>query len=106
MQMAWQESSLQFAEQQIRSACVLLALIEYRKHRINQDDGLQWLDQIDAAHLRVHFAEILLSSVEQVKVANNSSSSGQPMASSSEQALARFTINLTEKARAGDIDPV
>ncbi len=99
---AWSITSLAFSESHIRSGHLLLALVS------NQDllrffgPAAKLLDVIDHKQLRDNFGDMVASSQEssQQKSNQNTKSIGTG------KELEAYTIDLTEQARSGKIDPV
>jgi type VI secretion system protein VasG len=110
---AWLIASIDYGEAQIRSGHILLALVEERNlSRIAREVSKEF-ELISVEDLRKKFAEITAGSAEekvsaglavQPSVAGAEPAMGVPGAKS--RALDQFTIDLTARARKGDIDPV
>ena len=117
-QEAWLLSSMLLGEQQVRSGTLLLALLEVDSLRGLLLDSTPSLLQIPRASLRDQLATLLSSSAEdaggstppgatagapaaaaQMPNAARSAGSGTP-------SLDQFTLDLTEQARCGKIDPI
>ncbi len=102
LELAWAESSLNLSETAIRTGGLILAL---RKNPSYVPPALA--DQIALINpevLMVKFAEITAGSKESQE---GTKSAGSAEASGAEgSALARFTLNFTDMARQGKIDPV
>lgn len=112
---AWVYASLMFGAQKVRTGHVLLALLK-------TDFLLQDLTrisprfkQIPEASLGADFARIVENSPEQALQSSSiplgavpgEASGAMPAAQlGGEEALKRYTVDLTEKARKGEIDPV
>lgn len=107
---AWLASSLHYDETTIRSVALLEALIEMAP--LLRDSNFSVLDALPLDQLRRGFSSISAGSVE--SVANMASASGAPNSQPSgvETGPARgsnldnYTIDLTQRAAAGEIDPV
>ncbi len=100
----WTFGSLEFGEDQVRSAYLLLGAL-----KVPVLEGLLFkisleFDKIDVASISAQLADLLAESVE----------GGEPAAAEDkpkqrpggQSALAQYATNLTERARAGKIDPV
>ena len=99
IQEAWTYGSLQFGEEEVRSAFVLLACLKQPVL-----DGLLGkisaeFDRIDADAIAARLAKVVAGSVEA-----GAAPEDQPEAGDS--ALAKYATDLTARARAGKIDPV
>ena len=106
---AWMISSLDFGGATIRSGHVLLAIL-----RDSRGHGLPvgTMVSIEPEDLLKRFADVVSGSVEQDTDVSLSSAGGDSAAGgdgqvfSSNKALDRFTIDLTQQARDGKIDPI
>lgn len=112
VQEAWLVASIDFGGMQVRSGHLLLALL-------NTDDLARLAREIsrEFAHISVEslkerFAEITHGSIEDREVTSSEAQSGvagseenRPHAGKT-KSLDQFTVDLTAKARAGQIDPV
>jgi type VI secretion system protein VasG len=110
---AWTIASLEFKVGKIRTGFAVLALRTDDELIALTVDASPEFQKIDAAQLRQQFAEIVRHSYESQEVAPLGSESldeegqeGPPAAQPGTRALNQYTINLTENARAGKIDPV
>ncbi|MDO8989129.1 MAG: type VI secretion system ATPase TssH [Sideroxyarcus sp.] len=108
---AWINASLYYGHDHIRSGVLFDALLEI-KDRLPGGHFSQ-LDGISQEILRQEFKAITEGSVESIasaKPAAANESTGRPGAAISATpdggALAQFTIDVTARARAGEIDPV
>jgi type VI secretion system protein VasG len=105
---AWLVASLDSGAGAIRSGHLLTALLADDTLARNVRDGLPQLRQISAENLRKGLLTICQESSEQA--AAESSAAGQPAAAgvspAAAQGLDQFTIDLTDRARKGAIDPV
>lgn len=106
---AWMISSLDFGGASIRSGHVLLAILrDARGHGLPNGT----LVSIEADDLLKRFNDVVSGSVEQASdVALGSAAGGETGGAddqvfSSNKALDRFTIDLTQQARDGKIDPI
>ncbi len=91
----------EFGFEQIRSGLVMLAIALNPSHT-RVGEFTPELDRIDVDQLRDHFHEIVLGSRE----APARGEAAGPPAPIEGGALAQFTVDLTAKAEAGEIDPV
>ena len=91
----------EFGFQQLRSGLLLLAVALNPTH-LRVGEYTPELERIDVDQLRDHFHEIVLGSRDAPEAAE-----GAPAGAAAEGgALAQFTIDVTAKAEAGEIDPV
>lgn len=112
---AWTYATLMFGESQIRSGHLLVALVKTSGLR-NQLLGMsRQFDKIKADALCEQFDSVLRDSPEaglsatdgfQTGAPGEESGALAPAALGKQEALKRFTINLTEQARSGKLDPV
>ena len=93
----------EFGFDQIRPGIVLLAFVLNPEHT-RVGEFTPELDRIDVDQLRDHFHEIVLGASESAAAGPGAGPAG-PMPEGA-GALDRFTIDLTERAAAGEIDPV
>ncbi|MEX2570080.1 MAG: type VI secretion system ATPase TssH, partial [Gemmatimonadota bacterium] len=114
LERAWIVSSLQLGEDAVRSGALLLAVLEDESLRGVILESAPSLLQIPRQALRDNLAELVGASPEQAGGGNGSRPPGvgaEPASPGSSgrtgsTALDQFTIDLTEQARAGKIDPV
>ena len=101
---AWMIASVEQGLQQIRSGALLAALLT-NPSRYGAGLDLELLSEISVDELRRDLADITAGSREDTGPAPAAASGGdsQPRG---DTALAKFTINFTARARAGEIDPV
>jgi type VI secretion system protein VasG len=111
----WVYGSLMFAEAQVRSGHLIVGMLKTPSlHYVLLGISRQF-DRIQADTLTKEFARILADSPEQAMRASD----GSMLSSASEdggavapallgkqEALKRFAVDLTERARKGEIDPV
>jgi type VI secretion system protein VasG len=118
MERGWVFATLLFGESQVRTGHVIYALLETPAIK-NVFVGLsRELAKIKPERLADEFAAITAGSPEESMTASDGSglsagaapgdASGAlaPAAMGKQEALARFTVDLTEKARKGEIDPI
>ena len=91
----------EFAFQQIRTGLIILALILNPEHS-RVGELTPELDRIDVDQLRDHFHEIVLGA-SPADARREMAEAGPPAEGG---ALEQFTVDLTVKAEAGEIDPV
>ncbi|HEV2965428.1 MAG TPA: AAA family ATPase, partial [Chthoniobacterales bacterium] len=104
---AWTLASLDFNAPQIRSGHAILALVSSDElMRLTSAKGKE-LPKIDAVSLKKTFSEIVEGSQEDVVADVPSGEAGMPRAAGGKTPnLDQFTVNLTENAKKGKIDPV
>jgi type VI secretion system protein VasG len=127
-QEAWLLSSMLLGEQQVRSGTLMLALLEVDSLRGALIESAPGLLQIPRENLRKNLADILANSAEDaggaVRSAGPAPATGQPKAAapdaeaptpqmptlrrgaSSHPSLDLYTVDMTEQARQGKIDPI
>ncbi len=103
IQEAWNFGSLEFGDETVRSAYLLLGALQ-----VPVLEGLLYkisleFDKIDAASMASQLDELLVDSVEGLSDGAKSVEKKKP---GGQSALDQFATNLTERARAGEIDPV
>jgi type VI secretion system protein VasG len=101
---AWLVASLRFGERSVRSGHVLLALLGDERISAQLRDSVPALRGLDAERLRENFSEATAGSIE-APVGGGAKGSSEKGAAAG-GALARFTTDLVERAKAGKIDPV
>lgn len=106
---AWLLASIDFGETLVRSGHILLAILsDERLMRIVYDISKEF-ERIVPEMLKKNFVDITASSSEESKSFGKTTvdaSTGQPVTVGKTKALDQFTIDLTERARKGNIDPV
>jgi len=107
---AWTLGSLEFNAAQVRTGFTILALVSHEDlARIVREIGKE-LQKIEPEALRKQMPAILADSLEYVAEPAASSSApgtpGAPKPGGKTPNLDQFTVNLTENARKGKIDPV
>ena len=109
IQDAWLIGSIDYQAPSVRSGHILLTLLsddEMARMLISSSDLFK---KVSVETLREHFADLTSGSVESKDVgaaAAPSAAPGEGAVPAGTKALDQFTINLTEKARKGEIDPV
>jgi type VI secretion system protein VasG len=105
---SWLISSVDMGLAQVRSGA-LVATVLANAGRYGLQDWSDRLRKIPLAELKGKFADIVVESTEETTSLAAGTVAAQKTgaaALSPDSALARFTINFTEQARAGKIDPV
>jgi type VI secretion system protein VasG len=108
---AWTLGSLEYGLGQIRSGCCILALVDDEElSRVAREISRELL-KIEPESLRKQMPAIMADSHERASAAASGSSGagaapGMPKPGGKTPNLDQFTINLTENAKAGKIDPV
>ncbi|HEY0007066.1 MAG TPA: type VI secretion system ATPase TssH [Pyrinomonadaceae bacterium] len=113
IQEAWLLASIEFGASRVRSGHILLALLANEDlARIAKEISKEF-SQISVESLKKDFASITAGSHEDREAASlaGAPSAGDPLGAPSgspagTKALDQFTVDLTAKARAGQIDPV
>ncbi len=105
---AWVQASLQYGAPQVRSGHLLMALLTDDSLAPIAREGSAQLANIPAANLRADLLKIIADTSESATEAAAAVTTGAPAAKGpvSTAALDQFTVNLTERARNGEIDPV
>jgi type VI secretion system protein VasG len=107
---AWTLGSLEFNGAQVRTGFAVLALVSHEDlSRIVREIGKE-LQKIEPEALRKQLPAILADSLESVAepvaAAGPAGTPGAPKPGGKTPNLDQFTVNLTENARKGKIDPV
>jgi type VI secretion system protein VasG len=108
---AWTIGSLDYGAGQVRSGHALLALLSNDElHRIAREISKEF-DKIEPALLKKDFLKIVEGSEEDAEAAEAPEAGAEgaapgPRAGGKTPNLDQFTVNLTENARKGKIDPV
>ncbi len=106
---AWLFASAELGAREVRSGHLLVALFA-RPGRIGVDAHTDELDKIDAGALQRELAEITQGTDEDAPAIDAAAparpASPGSLPAAKEEALARFTIDVTARAKAGEIDPV
>jgi type VI secretion system protein VasG len=106
---AWTVASIDFGASQIRSGHLLLALLENEELARLARESSDVLQQISAEDLHKHLPDLVAGSAEDKAAAPvTAPEATQPgvVAGAKTPALDQYTIDLTARARQGDIDPV
>jgi type VI secretion system protein VasG len=110
IQDAWVVASINYQAPAVRSGHILLGLLSNDEMARMLSDTSELFKKISVETLSEHFADLTKGSVEDKAApagqaaASGAAEGGQVPAGT--KALDQFTINLTDKARKGEIDPV
>jgi type VI secretion system protein VasG len=107
---AWMVSSIELNLGQIRGGSIVAALLA-RPSQYGMADWFDDLRKVPAGELKANFANIMGESNEEAGslatgAVPSASKDGPGPLGSPDSALTRFTVNFTEQARLGKIDPV
>src|SRR5581483_7533426 len=104
---AWTIGSLSFGAGKVRSGLTILALVSDEQLAREAAEASRELQKIDAGALEKEFAAITAGSHEEAAAVETSAGSPDaPKAGGKTPNLDQFTINLTDRAKQGKIDPV
>ncbi|MGV7210357.1 type VI secretion system ATPase TssH [Oxalobacteraceae bacterium A2-2] len=114
---AWVYGTLMFGESQIRSGHLLIGLLKTSGLRNALYGMSRQFEKVKLEHLTDNFASLLGESPEAKMVATDGFSGGgaapgeasgaiAPAALGKQDALKKFTVDLTEQARSGKMDPI
>jgi type VI secretion system protein VasG len=105
---AWTIGSIDYGAGQVRSGFTLLALVTNDELARLIRDVSREFQKVQAAALQKDFASIVEKSAEEALAAATfeAAAPGAPRAGGKTPNLDQFTVNLTEKAKTGHIDPV
>ncbi len=105
---AWTIGSIDYGAGQVRSGFTLLALVTNDELARLIHDVSREFQKVQAAALQKDFASIVEKSAEEALAAATfeAAAPGAPRAGGKTPNLDQFTVNLTEKAKTGHIDPV
>ncbi|MCE3230329.1 MAG: ATPase, ATP-binding [Alphaproteobacteria bacterium] len=109
---AWMVSSLQLEGDEVRSGAVLMAVLDTEALRGILLESCPLLLRLSRETYRDNMRELLVHSPEAHEKAKHPSASkkssepGFPSPSSGPTALAQFTVDMTEQARFGKLDPI
>jgi type VI secretion system protein VasG len=109
IQEAWLVASVDFQAPSIRSGHILLALMSNDEMARMLSGSSESFKKISVESLREHLTDLTSESVEETGAAQPAlaeDAAGRRIPAGKAQALAQYTINLTERARKGEIDPV
>jgi type VI secretion system protein VasG len=105
IQDGWLIGSIDLGLAEIRSGALLAALVR-NLGRYSGGDGLQLLESVRTDELKRRFFEITAGSSEEKTAARAAAGKPGGVERKDDTALAKFTIDFTARARAGEIDPV
>ncbi len=109
---SWLLASVHFKAQSVRSGVLLMALLADEKLSRMARDASRELEKVTVEPLYQNLMKVVAGSVEDEQARSEAADSGEtgdgaPAAGGgSTPALDQYTINLTERAKAGQIDPV
>jgi type VI secretion system protein VasG len=105
---AWTLGSIDYGASSVRTGFTILALVSNEELMRILRDVSKELQKIEAEALRKDFAQIVSRSAEEAQVAATAEvgQDAQAKAGGKTPNLDQYTINLTENARQGKIDPV
>ena len=110
---AWVYGSLMFGGAQVRTGFVIVGMLKTRPLRSLLLSISKQFERIEVDDLTKKFDSILSGSPEEAEVASESggqpgeaSGAMAPAAMGKQQALKLYAVDLTEKARNGEIDPI
>lgn len=103
---AWLLATLEYGDGQIRSGHLLVALLSDETLGQHARAASPSLARIPPDELRRRLAAITAASAETAETVRTESAGPGPAAVGRTEALDRYTIDLTERARAGRLDPV
>jgi len=109
IQEAWLTASIDFQAPVVRSGHILLALMGNNDMARVMTESSETLKKISVETLREHFSDLTSGSVEDTDAgmpAERGDGAVPRRASAGAGALSQYTINLTERARKDQIDPV
>ncbi len=106
MRDAWNLASLEFADTSLRSGHLITALLADPQRALRIASSSPTLAKLPVERLRDESAQLMKRSSEAGNQPISAATSKQAAGSSSTPALDQYTINLTDRARQGDIDPV
>ena len=109
---AWMAGSLDFNDDLVRTGYCILALVSVDELTRIVNDASKEFQKINADALRKDFAAIVAQSEEEVEqaaaapAADGAAQGQKPKPGGKTPNLDQYTVNLTENARKGKIDPV
>ncbi|NOR26652.1 MAG: AAA family ATPase, partial [Desulforhopalus sp.] len=111
---AWLVASLDFQVSAIRSGHIIISLLSNAEIARGLYASSPLFNKISVETLTESFADLTAGSVEEGEeistytgsAAGAGAGAAAPMAGGKGQALAQYTVNLTDKAKKGEIDPV
>jgi type VI secretion system protein VasG len=110
IEQAWLLASIEFGQSQIRTGYLIQALLDDDELRRVVVGSAAELEKINADDLRVNLAALVQDSPESrlaQPLGTQEAGTGRPLAGNGKTpALDQYTVNLTQSAREGRIDPV
>ena len=112
---AWVYGTLLFGESQIRSGHLVVGMLKTTSLRNTLYGMSRQFEKIKLEHLGDNFAKLLASSPESAMAATDGFTAAAPgeacgaiapAAMGKQEALKKFTVDLTEQARSGKMDPI
>jgi type VI secretion system protein VasG len=111
---AWLVASLSFQVNTVRSGHILICLLSNAEMARGLFASSPLFKKISVETLTGSFADLTAGSIEETEEISTSTGSAAgvgtgdpaPMGGGKGQALAQYTVNLTDKAKKGEIDPV
>lgn len=114
---AWTYATLQFGEAQVRTGYIVVGMLKTASLRNPLLSISKQFEKVKVEDLADHFAQICDASAESRMRAQDGTGMGSgdvgdetgamaPAAMGKGEALKKFAVDLTEKARKGEIDPV
>jgi type VI secretion system protein VasG len=114
---AWVYGTLMFGESQVRSGHLVVGLLKTTSLRNGLYGMSKQFEKVKLEHLTDNFGKLLGDSPEARLVATDGFSGGgaspgeasgaiAPAAMGKQEALKKFTVDLTEQARSGKMDPI
>jgi type VI secretion system protein VasG len=107
---AWMFASVEYQTPGIRSGQILLALLDSEKFARMLLAESDTLKKISVETLKESLMDLTAGSIEDVggaaDAARGAAAAGRPAGPAGTKALDQYTINLTERAKKGEIDPV
>ncbi len=113
---SWSYASLMFGDTQVRTGYLIVGMLKTPRLKSALLAISKQFDRIKIEDLTDNFAKLLAGSPEQGQGASDGSSGAAapgetsgaiaPAAMGKQEALKRYTVDLTERARGGEIDPV
>lgn len=102
---SWMAATIDFGDDQIRTAHLIYALLKDESLVSLVTHDASQLEKIDPAQLLFVWPSIVQNS-DETKALPLNAETGTGLESRSSQVLAQYTVDLTEQARAGEIDPI
>ena len=111
---AWVYASLKFGATQVRTGHLLFGLLKTERLARRLQSISRQFDRIDVNRLGAELVQIVAGSPEEAASAidtpeaapGEASGAIAPAALGKQEALKQYAVNLTDKARAGELDPV